>query len=369
MTSTRIASDSRERATSVPLPTGGAILSLIGILLSAIMLLTVALSAEARADVKGATSIPQADRQDMVLIPGGEFVMGNEGAYADESPLHTVRVSAFYIDEHEVTNAQFSAFVKATGYVTKAERDGRCWAYLVGETDWQYAAGTDWRHPQGPESTIDDKLNHPVVCVSWDDVVAYAKWAGKRLPTEAEWEYVARAGTLDHLIARTESPNPGHGHQTAGVNTLAAVDRLPSSKSHAEGSHQQISAGRNHEVTVEANIWQGHWPEYNQLDDGFYYTAPIASFEANGMGIYDMLGNVWEWTADWYDSSYYAVSPTSNPQGPQTGENRVARGDSWFCSLNYCGAYSTHYRGASPPDHAFNNVGFRCAKDTPKNTK
>jgi formylglycine-generating enzyme required for sulfatase activity len=299
----------------------------------------------------------------MALIPYGEFVMGNEGAYPDEMPLHTVTVRAFYLDEHEVTNAQFSAFVKATGYVTPAERDGHCWAYLKGETAWQYAAGTDWRHPQGPRSTIDDKVDHPVVCVTWDDATAYAQWAGKRLPTEAEWEYAARAGSQGHFIARTESGSYDHSSHTGGTHGLTTTDRSPSSKSHAEGSYHQASAGHNLELAIEANVWQGHWPEHNQLDDGFYYTAPVSSFPANDMGVSDMLGNVWEWTADWYDSSYYAVSPLNNPQGPPTGENRVARGGSWFCSPNYCGAYSTHYRGASPADHAFNNVGFRCALD------
>ena len=363
MATTNKITNIRERIKGNPLPARTLPKTITRTLALVALFAGVTVPEAARTDVSGAMIDKANVPDEMVMIAAGEYLMGNEGNYSDESPLHKVSINAFYLDKHEVTNAQFAAFATATGYVTRAERDGHCWAYFKGETDWQYAAGTDWRHPQGPGSTIDDRLDHPVVCVTWDDASAYAKWAGKRLPTEAEWEYVARAGTLDHFIARTESPDPGHGHHNSAVNTLAAVDRSPSSKSHSEGIHHQVAAGHNPEVKVEANVWQGHWPEYNQLDDGFYYTAPAASFEANGMGAYDMLGNVWEWTADWYDSSYYAISPASNPRGPRTGNTRVARGGSWFCSPNYCGAYSSHYRGASPPDHAFNNVGFRCAMD------
>ena len=369
MTFKKNISNTRERATNAPLPTRSTILLLTGLLLAAAALAIYSLTAQVQAGVTSPDVSPLYAPTDMVVVPSGEFVMGNKGAYADETPLHAVKLESFYLDEHEVTNSQFLAFVKATGYVTKAERDGHCWAYFDGEKDWQYAAGTDWRHPYGPNSTIEDKMNHPVVCVSWNDADTYARWAGKRLPTEAEWEYAARAGSSGHFMAITESATEGHGHNTGVAHTLAVIDRSPSGKSHGSGAHHVTATSSVSEVKIEANVWQGHWPEHNKLDDGFYYTAPAESFDANSMGVYDMLGNAWEWTVDWYDSSYYAASPISNPQGPQTGKNRVARGGSWFCSPNYCGAYSTPYRGASPPDHAFNNVGFRCAMDVPTGKK
>lgn len=354
--------NNRERVKWNPLPSPSKLLTSGLLMVVAVVLLSTA-SGDAQAEItEGATST-KASTKDMVLIPGGEFTMGNEGVYADELPRHEVRMSSFYLDAHEVTNAQFAAFVKATGYVTQAERDGHCWAYFEGETDWQYAEGTNWRHPQGPTSSIEDKMNHPVVCVSWDDAAAFAGWAGKRLPTEAEWEYAARAGAGGHFVANTGTNQPGHSNHSNASHALAASDRSPSSKSHGTGGHHQMTGSQNNLITVNANVWEGHWPEHNALSDGFYYTSPVGSFDANDFGVSDMLGNVWEWTADWYDSSYYAVSPIADPQGPATGQNRVARGGSWFCSPNYCGAYSTHYRGASPPDHAFNNVGFRCVMD------
>ena len=355
--------DSGEKGTHVSLPKAGLSLFLMGLMLTTSTLLVSKLNGNERVKDSGSVTSRQNVPSDLVLIPAGEFVMGNEGAYADELPLHTVKLNNFFLNSHEVTNLQFAAFVEATGYITKAERDGHCWAYFQSETDWQYAEGTNWRHPQGPESMINDKLNHPVVCVNWEDAAAYAEWSGKRLPTEAEWEYAARAGLRDHFIAQIESAEDDYGHHPQAIHSDVVVDRSPSSKSHVGQLHQHASVDQGGEVAIEANVWQGHWPEYNQLDDGFYYTSPVASFEANSMGIYDMVGNVWEWTADWYDSSYYAISPTINPPGPASGKNRVARGGSWFCSPNYCGAYSSHYRGASPPDHAFNNVGFRCAMD------
>lgn len=355
----------RERVSKNPLPALTKIFA-SGLLVVATVVLVGITSSNAQAEVSEGTTNTKATTNDMVLINGGEFVMGNEGAYADESPRHTVQLSSFYFDAHEVTNAQFADFVKATGFVTQAEREGHCWAYFEGETDWQYAAGTDWRHPQGPASSIDNKMDHPVVCVSWEDAAAYARWAGKRLPTEAEWEYAARAGAAGHFVANTGSKEQSHAGHTQISHTAAVSDLSPSSKSHSAGTHHLTAGSQNNLITVEANIWEGHWPEHNALTDGFYYTSPAVSFDANAWGVSDMLGNVWEWTADWYDSSYYAISPIADPQGPATGQNRVARGGSWFCSPNYCGAYSTHYRGASPPDHAFNNVGFRCAMDVPE---
>jgi len=364
MNKRNLMNSSRERTARAPLP-GGSLLLWITIALSAILIIVGTIGAVSRDEsvVKAAAGLETP--AGMVLVPGGEFVMGSEAFYEDEKPAHTVTVSHFFLDRHEVTNAQFAAFVKATGYVTRAERDGHSWAYFEGGTEWQYAGGTDWRHPQGPESTIEHRPDHPVVCVSWGDAAAYAKWAGKRLPTEAEWEYAARAGDPGHFVARTAGRSKTHQHHSAGADVVPAVDRSPSSKSHAGGQHQQVSAGDTQLTEVAANIWEGEWPAYNRLEDGYFYTAPAGSFAANDAGVHDMLGNVWEWTADWYDESYFAISPKENPRGPQNGERRVARGGSWFCSPNYCGAYSTHYRGASPPDHAFNNVGFRCAGDLP----
>ena len=356
--------NNRERVSKNPLLSLTKETALRMLIIFAVVIVS-AISGDVRADALRGTTATTAESKDMVLIKGGEFVMGNEGAYADESPRHTVQLSSFYLDAHEVTNAQFAEFVKATGYVTQAERDGHCWAYFSGETDWQYAEATNWRHPQGPTSSIEDKLNHPVVCVSWEDAKSYAKWAGKRLPTEAEWEYAARAGAAGHYVANTGSSQHGHSGHADVSHAVAVSDRSPSSKSHGTGVPHQMTGSQGNLITVNANVWEGHWPERNDLTDGFYYTSPAASFDANAWGVFDMLGNVWEWTSDWYDSSYYAVSPIADPQGPATGQNRVARGGSWFCSPNYCGAYSTHYRGASPPDHAFNNVGFRCAMDVP----
>jgi sulfatase modifying factor 1 len=288
----------------------------------------------------------------MVLLKGGTFWMGTPSSDdrshpghnlktsasnpsvrspahgigdADERPVHQVTLSPFYIDVTEVTNAEFARFVEATAYKTDAEKRGSSWVFKQGMKDWAEIEGADWKHPLGPDSTIEDKMDHPVVHVSWNDAVAYAKWAGKRLPTEAEWEYAARGGRQGEIYPWGNELKPG---------------------------------GK-----VLANFWQGTWPDNNKLEDGFYYTAPVASFPPNGFGLYDMVGNVWEWTADWYGEDYYKHSPAQDPKGPAKGEMRVARGGSWFCSENYCGAYRVGFRGKSPQDASFNNVGFRCAKD------
>ncbi|RKX32944.1 MAG: formylglycine-generating enzyme family protein [Candidatus Zixiibacteriota bacterium] len=299
--------------------------------------------------------IPESD---LIYVTGSSFAMGYDQAYEDGRPVHEVTLNPFYIDRYEVTNARFREFVDAPGYVTTAEHGGYCWAYLEGAEDFQRILGAYWRQPEGPGSSIENRLNHPVVCVSWHDAAAYAAWAGKRLPTEAEWEYAARAGADDHYRADTGEHHGGQDHATV------ANDHSPSSKSHRNNMEfHAMGAQQSGENQVRANIWQGTWPDVNHLDDGFFYTAPVGGFSPNDWGVHDMIGNVWEWTADWYAPDYYLNSPASNPSGPDSGDNRVARGGSWFCSPNYCGAYSTHYRGASPPDHAFNNVGFRCAAD------
>lgn len=289
----------------------------------------------------------------MVYVPGGVFEMGFKGGHDDEAPVHSVELSPFFIDRTEVTNAEFAAFVDATGHVTQAERDGFAWCYLEGESDFRQVRGAQWRHPQGPDSDIEDRMDHPVVCVTWEDAAAYARWAGKRLPTEAQWEYAARGAGGAHRAAQTEDGGNHEGHASGDA-------RAPEPTAH-HGSGASPSTADDRDVRlIRANFWQGAWPERNLLEDRHYYTAPAGSFPPNDLGVHDMIGNVWEWTADYYASDYYARSPRRNPTGPETGQNRVARGGSWFCSSNYCGAYSTHYRGASPPTHAFNNVGFRC---------
>lgn len=261
----------------------------------------------------------------MMSLKGGAFVMGSRNAkYADEAPARTVTVGAFAIDVYEVTNTQFERFVNETGYITDAEKKGAGWAYREGAKDWELVAGAEWRHPEGPDSHIKNRGGHPVVQVSWNDAVAYAAWAGKRLPSEAEWEYAARGGKEQKVYPWGDELNPG---------------------------------GK-----AVANFWQGVWPKRNLLIDGFFYTAPAGSFPANGFGLHDMAGNVWEWCADWYGEDYYKSAPAVDPRGAFDGTTRAARGGSWFCSEAYCGGYRSAFRGRSPQDYSFNNVGFRCVK-------
>lgn len=267
----------------------------------------------ARAIRWGSTEAPPSPRiaDDMVSVAGGEYIVGD--ARENDAPIRRVRIGAFLIDRHEVTNRQFAAFVAATGHVTGAEHDGGAWVYRGGEADWQWIRGADWQHPLGPDSSIAGATDHPVVAVTWEDASAYAAWAGKRLPSEAEWEVAARAG-LPADAAGSHAPNPAR-----------------------DGS---------------ANVWQGTWPRKNEMVDRFFYTAPVGSFIPNALGLYDTIGNVWEWTAD----------PYSEEPGREARGFRVAKGGSWFCSSNYCGAFRPGFRGKSPPFHAFNNVGFRCAR-------
>ncbi len=277
----------------------------------------------------------------MNYIPGGTFHMGYENGHADEAPVHTVTLDSFFMDNHEVTNREFAEFVEATNYITQAEKDGYAWSYLKGENDFKQIQGANWRHPHGPDTSYKNRLDHPVVCVSWEDAKAYAEWAGKRLPTEAEWEYAARAGGMLHYQAGTQS-------QLAQQNSI-------------QDSLQDLSPSQV--LFRQANFWQGTWPEKNRLEDEHFYTSPVGKYSPNDYGLHDFLGNVWEWCHDWYAADYYQHSPEKNPTGPESGTTRVARGGSWFCSANYCSAYTTHFRGGSPPTHTFNNVGFRCAKD------
>jgi formylglycine-generating enzyme required for sulfatase activity len=309
---------------------------------------------------------------EMVWIPGGEFEMGAiEGdalARADEKPRHRVVVGGFWMDATEVTNAQFRKFVEATAYVTTAER-GVDWEKMKQQVPpgtpkppeemlqpgslvfspsqskgdlrhndwWQWVHGADWRHPQGPQSSIDSMDDHPVVHISFEDAEAYAKWAGKRLPTEAEWEFAARGGKSGELHPWGNEPP-------------------------TEGS-------------AKVNIFEGTFPTKNSARDGYLLAAPVKSYPANGFGLFDMSGNVWEWCADFYRPDTYAKrasgQPILNPQGPETSfdpeepsaSKRLQRGGSFLCNDSYCASYRSSARMKTTPDTSLSHSGFRCVKD------
>ncbi len=296
--------------------------------------------------------------KDMVLIRGGTFWMGSQNGPRDAQPEHQVTVGSFWIDRYEVTNAEFARFVQATGYVTTAEhppplKNAAAEKPVPGSivftppasgdasvedplSWWRYVPGAEWRHPEGPQSNIDGKDQHPVVHVSWYDAVAYCKWAGKRLPTEAEWEYAARGG----------------------------VER----KEYTWGDEQRPGG------KWLANIWQGHFPTENTKEDGFGATAPVGSFPPNGYGLYDMAGNVWEWCSDWYRPDYYAHSPAADPRGPDSSfdpdepevAKKVERGGSYLCTDQYCGSFRPSRRMKTSPDTSLCHTGFRCVVSVQK---
>jgi formylglycine-generating enzyme len=311
---------------------------------------------------------PAAAPPGMVPIPAGELVMGTDGStpHRNEQPAHRVRLDSFYIDEAEVTNAQFRVFVEATGYVTTAEQkpdweemkkqlppgtpkppDDRLVPGSLVFTPpaeavplsnavawWRWVPGASWKYPEGPGSTLDGKDDHPVVHVSWDDANAYAKWAGKRLPTEAEWEYAARGGLAGKRFPwGDDAPS-----ETDGTRT---------------------------------NIWQGTFPTLNTKADGYDRTAPVRSYPPNGYGLYDTAGNVWEWCADWYRADAYAGrrGVTVNPPGPDAfwdpneplAPKRVTRGGSFLCHVTYCESYRPAARRGTAFDSGMSHLGFRCA--------
>jgi len=278
----------------------------------------------------------------MRSLPAGTFRMGTADlwTYADdgEGPVHEVTVRPFLIDATAVTNAAFGEFVDATGYVTDAERFE--WAFVFGgllpddfpptrgveaAPWWRQVYGADWSHPEGPESGIADRLDHPAVHVSWEDATAFCQWSGKRLPNEAEWEYAARGGLDGAVFPWGNDLEP-------------------------EGAHRM-------------NVWQGTFPSKNTLDDGYLGTAPVDAFAPNGFGLYNMTGNVWEWCADWYDPRYYATSPAHDPAGPSAGSHRVMRGGSYLCHASYCNRYRVGARSGNSPDSSVGNLGFRCVVD------
>jgi len=309
----------------------------------------------------------------MVWIPGGEFSMGSnvedeslcsiKGVTKDAAPIHRVYVDGYFMDQTEVTNEQFAAFVKATGYVTLAEKkpthedypDAPLENLIAGSAVftptpasvnlnnymqwWTYVAGADWRHPEGPMSSIIGKEKYPVVQVSYDDAAAYAKWAGKRLPTEAEWEFAARGGKSGQLYAWGNNLKP-------------------------KGKFQ-------------ANIYQGHFPieKGDTGEDGYIGSAPTAQFEPNPYGLYDIGGNVWEWTNDWYTPDYYTIlsesgQVTKNPKGAEKAYDpaepgllkKVQRGGSFLCTDQYCSRYMVGTRGKGDYQSPANHIGFRCVQ-------
>jgi sulfatase modifying factor 1 len=306
----------------------------------------------------------------MVWIKGGEYMMGaadGEGR-PDEYPQHKVKLDGFWIDITEVTNAQFKKFIDATGYITTAEKKPD-WEELKKQLPpgtpkpdesmlvasslvftppvlpvqlndvaqwWSWKEGADWKHPQGPGSTIEGKDNYPVVHVSWYDAVAYCKWAGKRLPTEAEWEMAARSSTDNKYTWGNEEPETGK---------------------------------------PKANTWQGSFPDKNTGWDQFNRSSPVKSFAPNGLGLYDMAGNVWEWCSDWYRPDHYSSKKNmlvANPKGPESSYDpmeptipkKVVRGGSFICHASYCKGYRVSARMKTSPDTGLEHTGFRCVKDS-----
>ncbi len=311
-------------------------------------------------------NIPEDGPPGMVWIPTGQFTMGalpsDPYARIDEKPAHQVALSGFWIDAKEVTNAEFKKFIEATNYITTAEQKpdweelkkqvppdtpkphdsllvAASMVFTPVETDnlfdwsqwWSWVKGANWKHPQGPKSSIVDKQDHPVVQVSWDDALAYLKWAGKRLPTDAEWEFAARGGLQNNLYPW----------------------------------------GNNSNIIAHGNTWQGTFPLYNSLKDGYFNTAPVGSYKPNGYGLYDMAGNVWEWTSDWYNAKYYQESANkgiiTNPKGANTPfdpqqpnvPQRIMRGGSFLCNNSYCSSYRASARMHTSPDTSQDHVGFR----------
>lgn len=279
----------------------------------------------------------------MVRLSGGEFLMGtdsDEGYPADgEGPARPVVLSPFWIDTTAVTNAPFARFVEATNYVTDAEKFGWSFVFhmllspqaedaIMGSPEqapwWVAVKGASWRAPQGPGSDVTGDEDHPVVHVSWNDAQAYARWAGGRLPTEAEWEYAARGG-----LEQKRYP--------WGDDLLD------------KGSYP-------------LNIWQGNFPESNTLEDGYLGTAPAKTFRPNGFGLYNTCGNVWEWCQDWF-SREHPQGKFVDPTGPAEGPNRVMRGGSYLCHDSYCNRYRVAARSSNTPDSSTGNLGFRLAMD------
>lgn len=283
----------------------------------------------------------------MVRLDGGVFRMGSESpeiwAADGEGPVMEVKLSPFRIDRCAVTNTQFESFVEATGYRTEAEEFG--WSFVfhnqipkahrkrlefvrvMDHSWWARVDKADWRKPGGPGTNLRGRGDHPVTHVSWNDARAYAAWAGKRLPTEAEWEFAARGGLDQALYPWGDELTPGGEHR--------------------------------------CNIWQGKFPEYDTGEDGFTGTAPVRSFKANGHGLFNVSGNVWEWCADWFSPDWRRSGSGSrvDPQGPESGSGKVIRGGSFLCHDSYCNRYRVSARTSNTPESSTCHMGFRLAMD------
>jgi formylglycine-generating enzyme len=288
---------------------------------------------------RGATAIGSSVSS--VVIPAGAFRMGaadGEGYVDDgEHPVHEVSITSFEISPTTVTNREFATFCEATGHVTSSEREG--WSFVFGgllpddfpptrgvaaAPWWRQVDGAEWRHPDGPHSSIDDRLDHPVVHVSWFDAIEYCQWTGTRLPTEAEWEYAARGGLERRRFPWGDELEP-------------------------DGNHRM-------------NVFQGTFPGENTCADGYAGTAPVRTFEPNGYGLYQTTGNVWEWCADWFDPHTYDTTARTDPSGPGHGTHRVMRGGSYLCHNSYCTRYRVAARSGNTPDSSTGNIGFRVAR-------
>jgi sulfatase modifying factor 1 len=254
-----------------------------------------------------------------------------------EGPVRPVTLSPFWIDVAAVTNRQFAEFVDATGYVTDAERDARSFVFggllpddfpetraIAAAPWWREVLAADWRHPEGPQSNLSRRDDHPVVHTSWLDAMAYAAWFGKRLPTEAEWEYAARGGLVQQRYPWGDELTPNGEHR--------------------------------------CNVWQGTFPSTNTIDDGYYGTAPVQAYPPNAYGLYNMCGNAWEWCSDWF-TSRFARDEQTDPTGPAFGTHRVIRGGSYLCHESYCFRYRVAARSSNTPDSSTGNMGFRCVRD------
>jgi formylglycine-generating enzyme len=278
----------------------------------------------------------------MVLVRGGSFMMGSEDPWAypgdGEGPLREISLGSFLIDRGAVSNEAFSAFFEATGYVTEAERFG--WSFVFGgllpddfpptqavarAPWWRKVEGADWQHPEGPQSSLDRRGDHPVVHVSWNDAQAYCAWAQERLPTEAEWEFAARGGLEGKAFPWGDEREPA-------------------------GEHRM-------------NVWQGAFPTENRVADGHYGTCPVDAFPPNGYGLHNTTGNVWEWIADWFDPTFRQQDRHHDPRGPERGADKGQKGGSYLCHDSYCRRYRVAARQGNSPDSSAGNVGFRCVRD------